>query len=105
MNRARERHAAAAVGQLCSQAQKALAAHSRERDGWKAEADRLKAELRDAKAAQGPAAAPAAPTGDGSAVPPQAPGAPAAQAPGMTPKATRAEVLATGPDAVSPPPG
>ena len=44
-----EKDAAAAVGQLCSQANKALAAHSRERDGWKAEADRTAHEARKLK--------------------------------------------------------
>ena len=44
-----ERDAAAAVGQLCSQARKALTAHSRERDGWKAEADRAQQEARKLK--------------------------------------------------------
>ena len=44
-----ERDAAAAVQQLCAQAQKALSAHSRERDGWKAEADRNEQEARRLK--------------------------------------------------------
>ena len=44
-----ERDAAAAVGQLVAQAQKALTAHTRERDGWKAEADRAQAEARKLK--------------------------------------------------------
>ena len=44
-----ERDAAAAMNQLCAQAQKALTAHSRERDGWKAEADRAQREARKLK--------------------------------------------------------
>ena len=44
-----ERDSAAAVNQLCAQAQKALAAHSKERDEWKAEADRAQAEARKLK--------------------------------------------------------
>ena len=44
-----ERDAANAVGQLCSQAHKALTAHSRERDAWKQEADRAQAEARKLK--------------------------------------------------------
>ena len=35
--------------QLCAQAQKALTAHTRERDGWKAEADRTQLEARKIK--------------------------------------------------------
>jgi len=44
-----ERDSAAAMSQLCAQAQKALTAHSRERDDWKAEADRAQHEARKLK--------------------------------------------------------
>ena len=38
-----------AFAELCSQANKALAAHSKERDAWKQEADRAGAEARKVK--------------------------------------------------------
>ena len=44
-----EQESAAAMSQLCAQAQKALTAHSRERDDWKAEADRAQQEARKVK--------------------------------------------------------
>lgn len=44
-----ERDAASAVGQLVSQAHKALVAHSKERDQWKAEADRTSSEAKKLK--------------------------------------------------------
>ena len=44
-----ERGAQTAVGQLCQQAHKALLAHTRERDAWKAEADRAQQESRKLK--------------------------------------------------------
>ena len=44
-----ERDASSAVGQLVSQANKALSAHSKERDQWKAEADRASSEAKKLK--------------------------------------------------------
>lgn len=44
-----ERDAHSAVSHLCSQANKALLAHTRERDAWKAEADRAQQESRKLK--------------------------------------------------------
>eukprot|EP00325_Prymnesiales_sp_UTEX-LB-985_P004548 CAMPEP_0174699576 /NCGR_PEP_ID=MMETSP1094-20130205/4813_1 /TAXON_ID=156173 /ORGANISM="Chrysochromulina brevifilum, Strain UTEX LB 985" /LENGTH=216 /DNA_ID=CAMNT_0015896937 /DNA_START=26 /DNA_END=676 /DNA_ORIENTATION=+ len=44
-----ERDAHAAVGHLCTQANKALLVHTRERDAWKAEADRAQQESRKLK--------------------------------------------------------
>jgi chromosome segregation ATPase len=44
-----ERDAANAVGQLVTQANKALQAHSKERDAWKAEADQTSLEARKLK--------------------------------------------------------
>lgn len=44
-----EQDAASAVNAICAQANKALTAHTRERDGWRAEADRTAAEARKLK--------------------------------------------------------
>ena len=44
-----ENNSATAVNQLVAQAHKALNAHSKERDAWKAEADRAQAEARKLK--------------------------------------------------------
>ena len=44
-----ETNAHAAVSHLCSQANKALLAHTRERDAWRAEADRAQQESKKLK--------------------------------------------------------